>query len=148
MSEDLGVGRRMEPVSGLNQPFLDPVEIFDHAIMDDGDSAALIEVRVGVLVGRRSVGSPAGVSDSQVAGGGPGVQKLAEAFIDFAFFFARLEFGAVEHAEPGAIVAAVFEPAQPLQKNGSCLLPADIAYDAAHGLPLALALALERWGRV
>src|SRR5438093_12280196 len=117
MSEDLGVGCRTKLVSGLDQPFLDPVEILDHAVVDDGDSAALIEVRVGVLVGRRSVSGPTRVSDSQMAGDGPGVQKLAETFVDFALFLACLELDAVEHAHPGPVVTAVFETPQPAQED-------------------------------
>ena len=132
MGEDLGVGLRTKLVSRQNQALFDPLEVLDDAVVDHCDPAARVEVRVGVFVRRRAVCGPAGVADTHLAGSGPGIQDLAKTFIDLSFFLARLQFRAVQHAQAGAVVAAVFEPAQPLQEDGRRLLLADVAYNAAH----------------
>ena|SRR5437667_4541763 len=132
MSEHLRVGGGAKLVSGLQEPFLDAVEILDHAVMDDSDAAALVEVGVGVLVRRRAVGGPTRVADPESAGGRLSLEHPAEPFVDPAFSFACLERGAVQDAHPGAVVTAVLEPAQSLKQDGRRLLFADVAYDAAH----------------
>ena len=67
-----------------------------------------------------------------LAGSGSGIQDLAKTFINLSFFLARLQFRAVQHAQAGAVVTAVFEPAQSLEQDGGRLLFADVAYNAAH----------------
>src|SRR5213594_1875726 len=132
MGEDFGVRLGTKLVSLLNQPLLDAVKVLNHAVMHDRDPPALVEVRMGVLVRRRAMRGPAGVADAEWTGGGLRLEHPAEAFVDFPFLLARLEFGTVQHAHPGAVVTAVFEPAQSLEQDGGRLLFADVAYNAAH----------------
>ena len=68
MREHFGVGVGLELVSGREQLLLERVVIFDDAVVDDGDFAGLIEMRMGILVGRRAVRGPARVADAEVAG--------------------------------------------------------------------------------
>ena len=132
MGEDFGVGFRAKLVSRLSKPFLDPVEVFNHTIVNHGDPAGPVKVRMGVFVRRRAVRGPAGVADAELTGRRLGLEGSAETFVDFPLFFARLEFGVVQHAQPGAVITAVFEPAQSFKQDGCRLLLADVAYDAAH----------------
>src|SRR5438552_8474651 len=86
-------------VSLLNQPLLDAVKVLNHAVMHDRDPPALVEVRMGVLVRRRAMRGPAGVADAEWTGGGLRLEHPAEAFVDFPFLLARLEFGTVRSEE-------------------------------------------------
>src|SRR5208282_2495638 len=70
MGQHLGVGGGMKGVAGFEEPFLETVAIFDHAIVDDGDFAGLVQVRVGIFIGGGAVGGPAGVADAELAGDG------------------------------------------------------------------------------
>ena len=83
MGEDFGVGLRAKLVSRLSKPFLDPVEVFNHTVVNDGDPAGPVEVRMGVLVRRRAVCSPAGVADAKLTGCRLGLEGSAKAFVDF-----------------------------------------------------------------
>ena len=42
--------------------------IFDHAVVDERQFPARVEMRMGVLIGRFAVGGPAGVADAESAG--------------------------------------------------------------------------------
>ena len=46
MCEHLGVGAGAEFMPGLEQLLFERIVIFDDAIVDDGDSAGLIEMRM------------------------------------------------------------------------------------------------------
>jgi hypothetical protein len=59
--EHLGVGRRLERLAF--KAFLETVEVFDHAVMDHRDPAAGVIMRVRILVGRRSMRGPTGVTN-------------------------------------------------------------------------------------
>src|SRR2546422_7148892 len=78
MREHFGVGGGVELVSGLEQAFLEPVEILNHTVMDDRDPAASVQVRVRVFVRRGAVGGPARVADAQLAGGGRSEEHTSE----------------------------------------------------------------------
>ena len=132
MGKDLGVGAGMEGVSGFEQFFFEAIVVFDNAVMDDGDFAGLVEVRMGIFVGRRPVGGPTGVADAERAVNGLPVNERDEAFVDFAFFLADVEVGAVEDGEAGAVVAAVLEAAQAFEQDGAGGFFTYVANDAAH----------------
>jgi hypothetical protein len=118
---DSGFGIRVEPVG-----------IFDDAVVRDGDARRLVEVRVGVLVRRRAVRGPAGVADADAALDGLGGDEPGEALVNLALLLAGEQFGVTKQRHAGAVVAAVFQPPQAVEENGSRLLLADVADDAAH----------------
>jgi len=76
-------------------------------------------VRVGIFVGGRSVGGPAGMTDSELACDGFLTQQWGEAFVDFAFPFPDLEAGLGQNRDAGAIVAAVFQAAEASTRMGA-----------------------------
>ena len=51
---------------------------------------------------------------------------------DAAGAFARLDMVAIDDRHAGGIVAAVFEPAQPINQDGRGLRSTDISNDATH----------------
>ena len=86
MRQHLGIGIRFEGMAGFEQSVLEPLVVLDHSVVDQGDLAGLIQVRVGVFVGRGSVSSPAGVSNAQLAGDRLLLQERGQAFINFPLF--------------------------------------------------------------
>jgi len=51
-------------------------------------------------------------------------EEVGQAFVNFALFLARMQFGAAQDADAGAIVAAILEAAQASRMTGAaCFLP-------------------------
>lgn len=100
--DDLGVGLGGEPDAGVLQLGAEPGEVLDDAVVDDGDPAGLVEVRVGVTVGGRAVRGPPGVT-SPVPDTGSG--RSSSAFSRFTSFPARL----AEASAPSATTATPAE---------------------------------------
>ena len=60
----------MKLMTCLDKALFDLFVVLDDAVVDDGDLARLIEVRMRILVARWPVSRPARVADADVAGGG------------------------------------------------------------------------------
>ena len=86
MREHFGVSVGFELVPGTNQFLLERVVIFNDAVVDDGDFAGRVEVRMAIGVRRNAVRGPARVRDAEVAGGGFGFQDAGDAVVNPAFF--------------------------------------------------------------
>ena len=131
MGHHLGVGLAGEHPALADQLGLQLGEILDDAVVHHRHPAG--DVRVGVLLVGRAVGSPAGVADA-----GPGVQRvLLQHRLQFAQLARRpaaLELAVDHRRHPGGVVAAVLQPLQALDQPGHNLGPADDADDAAHGV--------------
>ena len=105
--------------------------------MDERDVAGLVEVRVGVDLGGRTVGGPAGVRD---AGGGAvekrgipvGVGLVAECG-DLAGRLGDDDPVIVEDGDARGVIAAVFEAAQAVDEHGGRIRFSDVSDDSAHG---------------
>ena len=120
-------------VPGLLEIGPEPGEVLDDPVMDDRDPVGLVQVRMGVAVGGRTVGGPPGVSD---AGGRRRQRAVAERFLEvgeFAGSFGRGKRAIGDDGHAGRVVAAVFQPAQPLHHDVERLLVADVSHDPAHG---------------
>ena len=118
MGDDLGVGLRRELVAVGDQRGAQLGEVLDDAVVDDGDVAGEMRMRVG-LVGN-AVGGPAGVADADRAferlGGQPALQ-----IDELALGAAAAEPAVVDGGDAGGIVAAIFEPLQRIddqRRNG------------------------------
>ena len=132
MRQHLGIGAGPEFVSGLEQFLFERVVIFDDAIVDDGDFAGLIEMRMGIFVRRRPMRGPAGMSDAEGSGGWVGFQQRREAFVNPAPFLAHQQVGVACHGQARAVITAVFQPPQSFQQDGRGCFLADVTNDAAH----------------
>jgi len=64
VGEHLGVGVASEAVALLREAGLQALVVLDDPVVDNGHAAAAVEVRVGVDLGRRAMGRPAGVRDA------------------------------------------------------------------------------------
>ena len=132
MSEHLGVRVGFESVARLNQPFFDAVEVLDHPIVDHGDVAALVQVRVGVFVRGRAMRGPSSVADAQLSRHRGQSDDGCQSFVDLALFLPELQGMIAQNRHPGAVVSAIFEPSQPFNDDRGRLLLSDVSNDSAH----------------
>ena len=137
--DDLGVGVAGELDAGGLQLGAQRGEVLDDPVVDDGDLAGGVAVRVGVAVGRAAVGGPAGVARCPVLPASVAASVSASAVSRLASLPARLAHGqpavAVEHGDAGGVVAAVLQPAQPVDDDVAGGRVPDVADDSAHSHP-------------
>ena len=133
VGEDFGVGLGSEGVAFGDQLFLELLVILNDAVVDKGDLAGLIEMRMGIRVRGRPMRGPAGVANAGVALGRLLGEEGGE-IVDAAALFAELEFSIVHEAETGGVVATVFETAESFEDDGLSGPLANVANDATHGV--------------
>ena len=114
--EDFGIGVGFEFHAVLDERVFELGEVFDDAVMNDGDVAGRIEVRVGVGVGGSAVRGPARMADAEVARRRLGVDGFGE-FGDPPGFLPQVQFRAGARDQSCRIVAAVFEPLEAVEQN-------------------------------
>ncbi len=132
LGDDLGIGSAMEDHAvGFELALQDSV-ILDDAVVDHRDGPVTADVRMSVAVGGRPVRGPAGMADAGASADRAVAQELHQVG-DAAGAFADLQTAAVQHRQPGAIVAAILQPAQAVQERGLCFAIADVTDNATHG---------------
>ncbi len=117
VGEDFGVGLGGKRVPGLDQRGAEHLVVFDDPVVDQGEAARLVEVRVGVFIDGPAVRGPARVADADAARRGLFLEQIGEG-LDASGAFAALELAAVDGRDPGGVVAAVFQPPQPVEQDG------------------------------
>ena len=127
--DHLGIGLRAEaPPPG--EQFVAQLQIvFNNAVVDDHHLSGA--VRVGVLLGRSSVGGPAGMANADCALDRLGAQDVVEV-LQLADR-APQHNPVAGHRQPGRVIAPVGQTLQPLVQQRGGLTVADIADNAAHG---------------
>src|ERR1044071_1322465 len=91
--EDFGVGAGMKGVPGFHEPLFETVVIFNDAVVNDGDLAGLIQMRMRILIARNAVSSPARMANAKVSDDGSLNEKFCQAVIDLALAFAHEQIG-------------------------------------------------------
>ena len=116
MGDDLGVGLRGEHVAPGHEFAAQGAVVLDDAVVHHHQVAGAVGVRVGVGLGGCAVGGPAGVPQTDGAG-------HADVLVDHGLQVGEFAAGAVAHQpvvepvdQPGRVVAAVLQPAQPLEQ--------------------------------
>ena len=136
MGDDFRVGLGDEFVPFCDQLLLQSQVILDDAVMHHDDVAVAIAMRMGILFGGPSVRRPARVADAVGAFHRVQPQNLFEV-AQLALRPPHAQAVALfEHRDPGRVVAAVFQPLQPIQDDGNCLLISDVANDSTHVISL------------
>ena len=131
--DDLGVGLGDELVALLLQLLLQIEVVLDDAVVDDDDLAGAVAVRMGVLFGRPAVRRPARVADAVVAGKRIGVDDLLEVR-QLAGAAAQVDRAVAHDRHARRVVAAIFEPPQPVDQHGHDVLRSDVSDDSAHSV--------------
>ena len=89
-------------------------------------------VRVGVLLGRSSVGGPAGMAHADRTLDRLGAQGVVEVLQLAGRAPQHNPVAVAGHRQPGRVIAPVGQTLQPLVQQRGSLTVADIADDAAH----------------
>ncbi len=76
VSEDFGIGFRLEDVAFGGQLFAESEVVLDDTVVYDDDFAFTVAMRMGVLFGRAAVRGPAGVPDAIMAGNRIGANRF------------------------------------------------------------------------
>ena len=128
---DLGVGLALEGVAVGEEIVLEGLVVLDDAVVDEGDGAGLVLVRVGVGVGGTAVGRPSRVGDGAGTLGvvGEGLDEVR----DLARLLADLD-GAVpvREGDARAVVASVFESLELVDGHLDRVPGSHVSGDAAH----------------
>ena len=106
--------------------------VFDNAVVDDGKFAVGGHMRVRVRVGGRAVRRPAGVADAGSAGQQRAVLCFLRKRVDMAGRLDHMQRAVLLHGDAGAVIPAVFQLAQPVQKQRSRRLRAGKSYNSTH----------------
>ena len=132
MSQHFGVGGGAEVV--VFQTLLEPLVVLDHSVVDDSDPAALIPMRMRVLVRRRPVRCPTGMAQANLSLHWFGGEQTGQTFVDSALPLPGHELVVLHNCQPGAVIAAIFQPPQTFDDDRGRFLFSYIADDAAHNI--------------
>ena len=118
------------------QPGLQRAVVLDDPVVDDGDLAGAVHVRVGVDRVRHAVRGPAGVPDAQRIDAPRGLQNLFQGR-DSAAGLLDADAALAQQRDAGRVVTPVFQPLEALDENRlSGLLPQIGNYAAHTHLPI------------
>ena len=112
----------------LRQLLAELLEVVDDAVVDHGNPPGAVALRVGVDLGRLTVGGPAGMPDA-----GRAVQRRQRfgQRLDPDGVLADLD-AVVQDGDAAGIIAAVLQLAEAVEEDRLGLPGADITDDAAH----------------
>ena len=122
VGQHLGVGLRFEAVAGGDQLVGQLHVVLDDPVVDQGELARAVHVGVGVVFGGTAVGGPPGMADAGGRTGRGGLRPLGQVTERPGAVGrpgAPQAVGGVrtDQGDAGRVVAAVLEPAQPLQQH-------------------------------
>jgi hypothetical protein len=114
VGDQLGVRLGADRATGPLQLLAQLPVVLDDAVVDDGDRAG--SVRMRVALGRLAVGRPARVANADVAAERPVAQDLLEV-AQLAHGPAHLDGRAAYDGDPGGVVAPVLQPLQAVEQH-------------------------------
>ena len=131
MRNDFAVRRRAKQVALALEARFDGPEVFDDAVVDDCDDSVAAKVRMGVGVGGGTVRGPARVPDANCSAGRNNLQTLRQV-VEPARALGDGQRAFVDRGDAGAVVAAIFEPAQTFHQVGDRLARTDVTDNSTH----------------
>src|SRR4029077_10037000 len=133
MRQDFGVrGRTKIGVAILDKLLLERLIIFNHAIVNERESAARIDMWVRIFVGHFAVCRPARVANSERTRWWVLRDQLAQRSNTPCAFTDLDIVTSIDNGHAGRVVAPVFEPSQTVQQNRRGLSPPDVSDNPAH----------------
>src|SRR5208283_5551142 len=129
---DFGVRLGRKAVAVLLKLFFENRIIFDYSVMNEGEGAA--SVRMCVLFGGSAMGCPPRMRHTNRTADRE-LQELVLQTIELAFAPDDLKPGiGSHHCYPGAVVAPIFQPPEPVYKNFPPFIRTDVSHYAAHNV--------------
>src|SRR5256886_6365840 len=138
-----GVGLRREAMTGSLEPGAQDVRVLDDPVVNQGQRAVTVGVRMRVTLRRSPMRRPARVADATAAVHRRLRQKAPQAR-DASRKLAGLEAATVQNRDPGGVVAAILEPARALHQNRRRFSRPNVPNDSAHRSRI-LWLEFEQW---
>ncbi len=133
IDHNLGVRIGIELISVPEKLLLDILIVLDDAVVYADNRTVIADMRMRVVLGRLSVRSPSGMSDTAAAGHGKAaVRLLAEDFESSLRLYDFKIAAAVPHRQSRGIIPSVFELSKPVQKDGRRLFLSYISDNSAH----------------
>ena len=132
---DFGVGLGAECDAASLQFPLQLEVVLDDPVVHENDAAALVAMRVSVLLGGTAVRGPARVTDAVRAGQRP-LAKHGLEIGQLARAASHVDAVRADDGDAGRVVAAILEPAEPIEHHRDDFLMTDVSDDAAHVLIL------------
>ena len=130
VGDHFGIGLRGELVAQRAQAFALRLVVLDDAVVHQRQ-LAMADVRMRIAFGHAAVGGPAGVADAE-----GGVEALGDRrgfHLGDAAGAAHAAHGfAIDHRDAGGIVAAVFQPLEPIDQQRDHITIGDGTDDSAH----------------
>src|SRR3546814_4291494 len=114
MGDDLGVGLAGEDAAARDQRVAKGFEIFDDAIVDDGN--LIRGMGMGVVRGRAAMRRPARMGDADSAGEWLGLKRLGKV-AELSRSAASLNHVAIDGGNAGGVIAAIFEALETLKTS-------------------------------
>ena len=144
LHEHLGVRFALEMVA-LGPELLAQYRIVLYdSIVDYGESSVLALVRVGVVLGRKSVGGPSGVGYAYASGvRSVGCYCFEADHLSFCLVYLQGFRLFVEHRDSGGVITSVFESVEAFDEYGICLSVSGVSYNSTHILILCSILKNE-----
>ena len=127
------VGAAPERVSVAGQGVFEHTEVFNDAVVNQRQTAALGQVRVGIGVVGRAMCRPAGMADSDGAVGGFSAQEAFQV-VHLSFAFVQVDLAVLScKGDAGTVIASVLQSMQAFYNDGARLAMPDVTYDSTHG---------------
>ena len=131
VGDDFGIGLRFEGVAQGLEAFAFGFEVFDDAVVDDGDHAAG-DVGVGVGLGYTAVGRPAGMTDADVSEHAFFARGVLHQ-LHTADAAHALDFAVCVYGDTRRVIAPIFKAFETVgQKIDYIVIGANSTYDTAH----------------
>ena len=134
MRDHLGVGVRPELDALRLQLGAQLAEVLDDAVLHHHQPAGEVGVRMGVTLAGLAVGGPARVTDADVTFDGRFDQPVGQV-AEFSNVAADGDAAALNDGDARRIIAAIFQPAQPVQDDLGRVARADVTDDTTHRDP-------------
>ncbi len=133
LTEDFRIGIATKDMSLADEELLQFRVVFNDAVVDQGDIAAVIAVGMGVGLVGFTVGGPAGMGDADGSGGYTGiVGDLLFQLCYASWAFGDAQLSVVIDADARGIVPAILQALEALYQNAASLLRPDVTYNSAH----------------
>ena len=131
VGDDFRIGLRLEFVPLGLQFEPEFVVVLDDPVVNDGNAACTVHVRMRIGFGWRAMSGPAGVPDPRGAADGPGFQRKVKV-CQLADGFPPVQRAVLQYGNACRVITAVFQALQPLHEKRNAVTRTGVTYNAAH----------------
>ena len=134
MCNDLRIRLRDKLISMLFKLLLKLQIILNNTVMDNNDTLITVKMRMGVRIGRRTMGSPSCMPDPHRSGKRCSVMRQFAQYLKPALRLHHIDLPAVTDCDPRGIIPSILKFGQTVQKDRRSLPVTNISYYSTHYL--------------